>query len=245
MAFIDGYDKAAHLYDLFDTKANIGFYLHFSAGTPEVLDIGAGTGRIAIPIAEAGTNVMCIEPSSSMRRILNAKIENRRDLRSRITLVPDHAVGFDIGRTFPGAFMSASFDHLLDDHARRAALSNISKHLASGARFVFDTFVGHMEASPCKLAGEATRGDLVHKRLIEREVLPDSKIRMTLFYETWRAGELVERIEQVSYAGITNRLSIHRLLSEAGLRVEREFGDYDFSPFEEGADMLLVEAVKQ
>ncbi|GAH96544.1 unnamed protein product, partial [marine sediment metagenome] len=29
----------------------------------EILDIGAGTGRIAIPLAEKGIKVFCIEPS--------------------------------------------------------------------------------------------------------------------------------------------------------------------------------------
>jgi SAM-dependent methyltransferase len=244
MSFVDGYDKAAHLYDLFDTKANIDFFLHFATKTAEILDIGAGTGRIAIPIAELGTSVVCIEPSSSMRRILNAKIDRRPDLMPRITLVPDDAAGFDVGRTFPAALMSGSFDHLLDDRSRRAALSNISRHLASGATLVFDIFIGLMKAGPLKRAGEVTKGDLTHKRLIRREILPDSKIKVTLVYETWQADLLVERIEQVSLAGVTDRVSVHRLIAEAGLRIEREFGDYDFSPFEEGADLLILETAK-
>lgn len=52
-----GYEKAAHLYDLFDQKANIEFFFHFAFQAGEILDIGAGTGRIAIPLAERGVTV--------------------------------------------------------------------------------------------------------------------------------------------------------------------------------------------
>jgi hypothetical protein len=45
-----GYEKCAHLYDLFDTKENVGFFLRYGSEAGEVLDIGAGTGRI-VPLS--------------------------------------------------------------------------------------------------------------------------------------------------------------------------------------------------
>lgn len=39
-----GYEKTAHLYDLFDTKENIGFFLYYGLESGDILDIGAGTG---------------------------------------------------------------------------------------------------------------------------------------------------------------------------------------------------------
>ncbi|MFX1249071.1 MAG: class I SAM-dependent methyltransferase, partial [Promethearchaeota archaeon] len=62
-----GYEKAAHLYDLFDTKKNIDFFYQYGKEAGKILDIGAGTGRIAIPLALKGIKVVCIEPSPAMR----------------------------------------------------------------------------------------------------------------------------------------------------------------------------------
>ena len=44
--------------------------------------------------------------------------------------------------------------------------------------------------------------------------------------------------------GITDRESVHRLLDETGFSVRREWRDYDFTPYEAGDVLLIVEAVK-
>jgi SAM-dependent methyltransferase len=72
-----GYERVAHLYDLFDTKENVDFFHHYAAQVEEILDIGAGTGRIAIPLAERGARVVCVEPSPAMRAQFLAKLSSR------------------------------------------------------------------------------------------------------------------------------------------------------------------------
>lgn len=46
-----GYEKTAHLYDLFDTKENIEFFFHYASEAGEVLDIGA-RDLVIISLAE-------------------------------------------------------------------------------------------------------------------------------------------------------------------------------------------------
>ena len=104
-----GYEKCAHLYDLFDTKENIDFFLHYGSEAKEILDIGAGTGRIAITLAQKGIKVFCVEPSPAMRREFLKKLGQRRDFSEKITLIAGDAASFDLGRTFPAAFLSGSF----------------------------------------------------------------------------------------------------------------------------------------
>jgi len=79
MIIKSGYEKTAHLYDLFDTKQNIDFYCHYAAASGEILDIGAGTGRIAIPMAERGTRVYCVEPSPAMRKEFERKLSQQTE----------------------------------------------------------------------------------------------------------------------------------------------------------------------
>ena len=64
---MSGYERSAHLYDLFDTKPNVAFFACYAREAGDVLDIGAGTGRIAIPVAEQGVKVYAVEPSPAMR----------------------------------------------------------------------------------------------------------------------------------------------------------------------------------
>ena len=68
----------------------------------KVLDIGAGTGALSIPLSALGCNVTAIEPFSGMRKILNGKITSL-DISS-ITVLPEdwssfnetRAHGFDL-----------------------------------------------------------------------------------------------------------------------------------------------------
>lgn len=237
-----GYDKAAHLYDIFDTKPNIDFFLRYASQAGEIIDIGAGTGRIAIPIAEQGIGVVCVEPSSAMRRVFKKKLDGMPQIGDRIEIVDADAASFRLDRCFPAAFMSGSFDHLLDDRERKEALANIARHLIGGGRLVFDVFIGLMTDSPLTPAGEVRRGKATYRRFISKRVLPNGIIEVRLIYETQRPMKPVERIEQRSMAGITDRSHVHDLLAETGFRIEGEFGDYAFSPFTGGSDILIIEA---
>ena len=239
-----GYEKTAHLYDLFDRKPNIEFFRTVGLQAGAVLDIGAGTGRIAIPLAEAGVEVCCVEPSPAMRRVFTGKLAARTNAAARIRLLSGDAHGFDAGRTYPAAFLSGTFDHLLDDDERRVALRNIARHLEPGGTLVFDVFLGLMEASPLKPAGTASAGDCEYRRYVGGRLLSDLVKETTLVFETYRAGRLVERVEERSLVGITDRRAIHAALREAGFTPSKEWSSYDMRPYAEGDSLLILEAMK-
>jgi len=45
--------------------------------------------------------------------------------------------------------------------------------------------------------------------------------------------------------GIIDREEIHNILKESGFEVEKEFSDYDFTPFQKGNELLIIEALKR
>lgn len=239
-----GYERSAGLYDLFDTKPNIDFFYRCAARAGEVLDIGAGTGRIAIPLARRGITVCCVEPSPAMRRQFEIKLQAEEGLGERITLIAGDAQSFAIGRTFPAAFLSGVFDHLLDDRERSAALSNIGRHLEPGGWLVFDVFLGLMGDSPLAPAGVVRQGGREIRRLVGGRALPGGRQETHLVFETYQDGALVDRIEERSLVGITDRETIGQLLGAAGFAVRREWGSYDSEPFRPGDPLLILEAVK-
>jgi SAM-dependent methyltransferase len=244
MPYRGGYENSAHLYDLFDTKENIEFFHRFAKEAREILDVGAGTGRIAIPLAERGIQVCCVEPSPAMRREFLKKLKDRSDLTERIRLIEGDAAGFDFGRTFQAAFLSGSFDHLLDDGARRMSLGNLSRHLIPGGTLVFDVFLGLMGDSELRPAGSVVQGDVEHRRFVGGKTQPDGTKETILVFETYRKDEIVNRIEERSLVGIVDRPKVHLLLRESGFEIRREFRDYQSRPYRDGDELLLVEAKK-
>jgi SAM-dependent methyltransferase len=241
-----GYEKSAHLYDLFDRKENVEFFSRYASQAGEILDVGAGTGRIAVPLARQGIRVTCVEPSPAMRCEFEKKLRAEPALLERITLIAGDARSFNLGRTFPAAFLSGCFDHLLDDGERRAALANVGRHLVTGGLLVFDVFLGLMQDAPLSPAGEVRIGEREIRRLVGGQVLPGRRKETVLVFETYERGALVERIiEERSLVGLTDRESIHRLLTASGFAVRQEWASYDREPFCAGDALLIVEAVRE
>jgi SAM-dependent methyltransferase len=240
-----GYEKSAHFYDAFDNKDNVDFFLHYATQAGEILDVGAGTGRIAIPLAEQGVRVVCIEPSLAMRRQFQEKLKLRPYLRRRIMIVADGAASFNLERTFPAAFLSGVVDHFADREERLTSLRNIVRHLQPGGTLIFDVFLGLMASSPLSPAGRFRNGDREVRRFVRRQTLPGQRVRVELVFDVCHGGELVERIDETSLVGISSRGDVHELLAEIDCSVRREFSDYDFAPYQEGNDLLIVEAAYQ
>jgi SAM-dependent methyltransferase len=240
-----GYEKSAHLYDLFDRKENVEFFSRYALQAGEILDVGAGTGRIAVPLARRGIRVTCVEPSPAMRGEFEKKLRAEPALRERITLIAGDATSFNLGRTFPAALLSGCFDHLLDDDERLAALANVGRHLVTGGLLVFDVFLGLMQDAPLSPAGEVRIGEREIRRLVGGQVLPGRRKEAVLVFETYERGALVDRIEERSLVGLTDCESIHRLLRAGGFAVRQEWASYDREPFREGDALLIVEAVRE
>jgi SAM-dependent methyltransferase len=230
---------------MFDQKANIEFFFHYASQAKEVLDIGAGTGRIALPLVRRGVKVVCVEPSPAMRREFEIKLARQPDLSTHIHLVAGKANSFTLGRTFSVAFLSGSFDHLLDDKERISSLANIARHLDTRGTLVFDVFLGLMGDSPLSPAGRMRVGTKEYRRLVGGKILPGHKKETWLVFETYEDGELIERIEETSLVGITSRHGVHRVVAESGFAVRKEWGDYEFTPYQEGGSLLIIEAVKK
>jgi len=240
-----GYEKAAHLYDLFDTKENIEFFYHYASQAGEILDIGAGTGRIAIPLAERGVKVICVEPSPAMRREFQKKLSEKHKISKNIELVAGDAMSSNLSRTFTAAFLSGTFDHFLNDEERLSSLKNIATHLKINGKLIFDVFLGLMKDNPLSPAGKVIIGDTEYLRFVGDRILPDEKMEVLLVFETYKSGKLVDRIEEKSMAGIITRQKLQNLLKKTGFEVKNEFGNYDFSKFKAGDTLLIIEAVKK
>lgn len=238
-----GYEKSARFYDLFDNKDNLEFFLKYGQETGVILDIGAGTGRIAIPLAERGIQVVCIEPSPAMRREFLKKMENRPEIVKNITLITGDAQTFKLTEFFEAAFLSGSFDHI-PKNERILSFQNINHHLKPEGKLIFDIYIEGMKDSPLSLIDTVKKGDYEHKRFIGTRILPNNTIDVLLIYETFKQGKLIEKIKQQSLAFATTRTEVHHLLEETGFSIQNEYRDFYFSPFREGDSLLVIEAIK-
>jgi SAM-dependent methyltransferase len=229
---MSSYDAIAALYDPWSRSVteDVDFYVAQArkAGGP-VVELGVGTGRIAVPVAKAGVRVIGIDDSEGMLALCRSRAEGAGvsdlvelrlgDLRrppvlERVSLV-----------TCPFRALL----HLASDEERLDALRAIYRLLIPHGRFVFDVFAPSMEDV------EETNG-----RWLERE--PgiweradwDLKQRVLTLAVRGETGETAMRLSWRSPE------EWRALLDRAGFEVEAMYGWFDLRPYDGGEDTVWI-----
>jgi SAM-dependent methyltransferase len=229
---VSKYDSIARLYDPWSVSVteDVEFYVEEArqAGSP-VVELGVGTGRIAVPTAAAGIRVIGVDSSPGMLEVCREHAELAgvaRMLDLRLGEIEGPPVNERVGLvTCP----FRSFLHLLDDGARMRALRATRELLVPGGRFVFDVFAPSAE-------------DIAdtHGRWLERE--PgiferadwDSRARTLTLSVRGMSGET-----SFVLAWLSND-AWRALLERAGFQVAGCYGWFDRRPYTGGEDTVWV-----
>ena len=242
---------AAELLDLDfgDFEDDLPFYDALARrGDGSILELGAGTGRVAIPLARAGLDVYGIDLSPAMVARANEKAPD--DLGARLHLSCGDMRDFDLGRAFSLVFAAyGTFHHLLSADEQLSCLRAVRRHLSTDGLFVCDLrsmlHVDWESGESAPLLHDWTRvlprtGESVTKL---RAVRPDqaAQIQRELhIYDIEAAGGAVRRVTQEVDLRFTSRYEMEALLREAGLVLEHLYGDYDLTPYNEASESLIT-----
>jgi SAM-dependent methyltransferase len=226
------YDRIAGFYDPWSRSVteDIGFYVaeaRKARGT--VVELGVGTGRIAVPTAQAGVRVIGIDSSAGMLEVCRVRAEEAGvsglldlrlgDLRDppvdeRVPLV-----------TCP----FRAFLHLDDDAERLAAFRAARDLLVDDGKLVFDVF------TPSRDDIEDTHGRWLEREpgIWERADWDEQERRLSLSVR----GQEGEGTMTLSWLSVPEW---HALLERAGFRVERCYGWFDRRPYAGGEDSVWI-----
>jgi SAM-dependent methyltransferase len=229
---VSSYDAIARLYDPWSLSVteDVGFYVSEARGVaPPVVELGVGTGRIAVPIAAEGIRVIGVDSSPGMLEVCREQAEEAGvadlvdlrlgDLRSppvdeRVELV---------------VCPFRSFLHLHTDEERLAGLGAARELLLDGGRLIFDVFA----------PGDDDIAE-THGRWLERE--PgiferadwDTSTRTLTLSVRGPSGETTMALAWLSAD------EWRELLERAGLEVDALYGWFDRRPFRGGEDQVWI-----
>jgi SAM-dependent methyltransferase len=194
-----------------------------------VVELGVGTGRIAIPTALAGVSLIGVDSSAEMlavcaERAQEAGVGERLDLRLGDLRRPpvDESV-----RLVTCPFRA--YLHLSDDDARLDALRAARELLQPGGRLVFDVF------TPSREDIEETHG-----RWIEREPGIEERADWDLEQQTLTLSVRGSQGESTMTLWWIEPARWHSLLAEAGFDVLACYGWFDRRPFIGGEDSVWI-----
>jgi SAM-dependent methyltransferase len=229
---VSAYDAIARLYDPWSSSVveDVSFYVEEAvrSGGP-VVELGVGTGRIAIPTAAAGIAVVGVDASSEMLAVAREQAE-LGGVSGLIELRHGDLRDPQLDGSFPLVTIPfRSLLHMETDRDRRAALAAVRELLAPGGRFIFDVF------TPSDEDVAETDG-----RWLERE--PGIWERADWDLET-RTLILRVRGEEGGSEMSLAWLSVPEWqahLAEAGFEVEALYGWFDRREWDGGEDSVWI-----
>jgi SAM-dependent methyltransferase len=240
------YDPLADLYDLeYGHDDDLPFWLALAereAGP--VVEWGAGTGRLALPLAGAGHRVTAVEESSAM-------VESGRGNGRGVEWVRGDMRGARLGRRYGMAICAFnSFLCLSSISDALAFLRNAKDHLASGGLLGIEVSAFSPEDLATPPGGPELRHDLTRElpdggRLdrfsVSRYDPASQLLSMRLFYELYGAsGELTSRRAHDLAIRVTGRDELVLMLRLAGFEVEAVYGGFGGEPFDAGSERLIL-----
>lgn len=234
--FFDGehYDRRVKF------SEDIPFWLNQAKryGAP-ILELGCGTGRVAIPLAKAGFSVTGIDLSDSM---LSQAQKKAKSENVEVEWIIGDIRNFDLNKKFQLIiFPLNTICHLYTLEDLEGCLLCVKKHLKPNGRFITSTFNPRLDI--------LMRDPSKHYPHAEYEG-PDGKVVVTetnwydrakqinnikLFYR-YKDKEVIENLTMRIYFP----QELDALLKYNGFEIEYKYGDYDESPFMSDSPWQLV-----
>lgn len=217
------------------SSVEIGFYARLGATYgPAMLELGAGTGRLAIPLAEAGFAMTGLEIEPAM---LERAREKAAERGTAVDWVEGDARAFELGRRFPLVLLpNNTIAHFLDREDIEAVFAAVRRHLAPGGRFVIDYFnpllaLLSRDRDVRMLVGEYydTDGHLV--RVTESGQYDTATQVNHLCWHYRLAGEEAETIVDLPMR-VYFPAELVDLLHYNGFEPEARFGSFEDAPFD-------------
>jgi SAM-dependent methyltransferase len=241
-----GYEQYAFVADLYDwvvpyrERPDISFFVEAArdAGSP-VVEIGCGTGRVIIPSARAGIDVVGLDASPQMLDVCRERLRQEHvAVQSRVELVQADMRAFELGRQFTLATLPfRPFQHLITVKEQLECLMCIRRHLIEGGRLVLDLFNPSLEALANRQEGQEV-GDEPEfstpdgRRVVRRHrtVAHDRFTQVSevelIYYVTHPDGR-EERLVHAFPMRYLFRFEVEHLLVRCGFDVEQLYADFD------------------
>ncbi len=198
-----------------------------------VLELGIGTGRLAIPLAERGVTVVGIDSSAAMLARLDSRLDSWRRERDECIAVEagqgDMATGLPDGPFDLALVAYNTLFNLVADGEQQTCFNEVARRLVPGGAFVVEAVVPDDTAQPGSDVS-------VRSMAVDRVVLsvsdhrPDQNLTSGQFVEFTEMGGVRLRPWSIRWASPSE---LDAMAIRSGLVVDGRFGDMSGTEFTE------------
>lgn len=248
------YATIARFYDAENTDKDDDIELYLALadeyGGP-IIDIGCGTGRVMVPLAQQGYDVHGIDVEQAMLDRAEAVRQSSPDLRERMTLYHGNVISYELDRRFNLVLVPYNgLMHFHEQATQLTVLRRLRDWTAEDGLLVLDLpNAGEVFATQDTGALmfertflEPESGHLVMQQSISQLDRTAQLLQVTWIYDEVTGDGTVRRTfaSNVLYYYFYAELKL--LLERSGFAVEAVYGDTDYGPYEDGSERMVVMA---
>jgi SAM-dependent methyltransferase len=249
----------ARLYDLdlVDDPGDLDLYLALAGRTGgPILELGAGTGRLAVPLAAAGLQVTAVDNEPAMLERARARAwDDGPAVVGRLEFIEADLLNLEpsgepVHRL---AFIGLNTLFLLADRdAQQRAFRTMASHLAPGGLAVADVWLpdaDDLARFDGRLILEYVRtdpetGNLVTKTAAAEHDATSGTVELTTVFEEGPPGTAPIRWIRRDRLRLASPDELRRFAESAGLEVEIIAGGYDLQAIGPGDDRAIIVAAR-
>ncbi|NIQ06049.1 MAG: class I SAM-dependent methyltransferase [Candidatus Korarchaeota archaeon] len=238
------YGPASKYYDLFASKEDISFYKEMAVKHGrKALDLGVGTGRVALELARAKVTVLGIDNSKYMLDVARQKLKKEKpSTRKRITLKLGDMRNFSLKETFPFIYIASStFEHCITEKDQERCLTSVYNALGSEGVLAFD--ISQPRPEKPETSWWIDRKELNSKEIVRtifsRRKPQTNVISVNLFFDVYEEGKFMERYYEYGKARISSKEEIEKILETVRFKVNHTYGDFDKSAYDEKSQKAI------
>jgi SAM-dependent methyltransferase len=215
-----------------------------------VLELGCGTGRVSIPLARAGLEVVGVDLAEPMLAVARQRLEAERiEVRRRVQLARADMRDFRTDTTFACAIIPAStFAVLLTREDQERALGNIHACLRGEGRLgfdvrIFDEWIQSGRLPPMRRASPDGRVDFTEERSFEFD--PSTRVSRATITYTFHTPDYLGSVTETIEGLVLSQADVEDVLASTGFVVTAVWGDYDRAPLEPESERMIFVARKE
>jgi SAM-dependent methyltransferase len=223
-----------------------------------ILELAVGTGRLAIPLAQAGHTVTGVDLDPAMLDRARARVRHSGAddaLREHLELIESDIVGLHLPKAGSYGLSFIALNSLLvlaTRSAQQAALRTMAEHLAPGGLAVVDVWIPDAEdlaRFDGRISLEWPRLDpetdaIVTKAGSAQHDAASATVTVTTIFEEGRQGAPTNRWVRRDRLRLVSADELRGFAEAAGLVIELVAGDYELGPMGPGSDRAILIAVK-
>lgn len=226
---------------------DLPFWFELAAQTGgSLLELGCGSGRVLIPLAQAGHRAMGIDHDPAMLRFLQANISLQ--LKPAPMIIQADISRFNLAAHFPLIILPCNTFSTLGENIRLGCLDCVRKHLEYGGLFAFsipnpELLKGLPERAEAEVEDEFTYPQTGHPV----QVSSSWQRTKDTFNITWIYDHLLPdgRVDRLTVETAHQIIPVDTYLDEirsVGMKVTATYGDFDCSEYCEDAPYLICMA---